>query len=217
MFFDELVTQTVDQRNALLGVPLIQDALQGKVSRDTYLSFLTEAYHHVRHTVPLLMTCGARMPDRLSWLRDAIVEYIDEETGHDEWILSDIRHAGGDPETVRHSQPGHATELMVAYAYDGVTRRNPIVFFGMAHVLEGTSVKLASHAADVLREALDLPEKAFTYLTSHGALDIEHTRTFADLVNRLDSEEDRSAIVHSAKVFYRLYADVFRSIGQAAA
>lgn len=217
MFFDELVVQTAGERNALLGVPLIQNALQGKVNRQAYLEFLAQAYHHVRHTVPLLMTCGARMPDRLSWLRDAIVEYIDEETGHDEWILSDIRAAGGDADAVRNGLPSQATELMVAYAYDGVSRRNPVVFFGMAHVLEGTSVQLASHAAEILRKSLDLPAKAFTYLTSHGSLDVEHTKTFENLVNRLESTEDRAAIIHAAKVFYRLYADIFRGVDEVSA
>lgn len=217
MFMDDLVALTARERGALLSVPLIEDALRGKVERAAYLEFLTQAYHHVRHTVPLLMTCGARMPDRLTWLRDAIIDYIEEETGHDEWILSDIQQAGGDAAAVRRGPASHATEIMVAYAYDCVTRRNPVAFFGMAHVLEGTSVQLAGQAAGVLRQALDLPEKAFTYLNSHGTLDIEHTKTFANLVNRLDSDDDRAAIVHAAKVFYRLYADIFRGVGQAAA
>lgn len=217
MFMDDLITGTTAERNALLGLPLIQKALRGQVSRAAYIEFLTQAYHHVRHTVPLLMTCGAHMPDRLAWLRDAIVDYIDEEAGHDEWILNDIDAAGGNAKAVRTGAPSPATELMVAYAYDGITRRNPVVFFGMAHVLEGTSVQLASQAAGVLRSALDLPPKAFTYLTSHGSLDIEHTKTFANLVNRLDAPADRHDILHAARMFYRLYADIFRGVDEVAA
>jgi pyrroloquinoline quinone (PQQ) biosynthesis protein C len=216
MFMDDLIADTAPERNALLGLPLIQKALRGGVTRAAYVEFLTQAYHHVRHTVPLLMTCGARMPQRLSWLRDAIVDYIDEEKGHDEWILSDIEAAGGDAANVRGGTPSPATELMVAYAYDGITRRNPVVFFGMAHVLEGTSVQLASQAAGVLQESLALPARAFTYLTSHGSLDIEHTKTFAGLVNRLDASQDRADILHAARMFYRLYADIFRGVEAAA-
>jgi len=209
---DDLIAGTTLERNTLLGVPLIQKALRGEVTRKAYIEFLAQAYHHVCHTVPLLMTCGARMPQRLSWLRDAIVEYIDEEQGHDEWILADIDAAGGNAAKVREGTPSPATELMVAYAYDGITRRNPVVFFGMAHVLEGTSVQLASQAAGVLQKSLDLPSKAFTYLTSHGSLDIEHTKTFAGLVNKLDAPQDRADILHAARIFYRLYADIFRGV-----
>jgi hypothetical protein len=35
---------------------------------------------------------------------------------------------------------------------------------------------------------------------------------YARLVNRLESEEDRSFVVHGAKRFFRLYGDVFRSL-----
>lgn len=212
MFMDDLIVATAAERQALLCQPLIQKALQGKVSRAAYLEFLAQAYHHVRHTVPLLMTCGAALPDRLAWLRDAIVDYIEDEAGHDAWILADIEAAGGDAKAVRNGGPSASTELMVSYAYDGFSRRNPVIFFGMAHVLEGTSVQLASQAAAVLQDSLRLPERAFTYLTSHGALDIEHTQTFARLVNRLDEAADRADIVHAARMFYRLYGDIFEAI-----
>ncbi len=38
---------------------------------------------------------------------------------------------------------------MVAYVYDYIARRNPVGFFGMVHVLEGTSTALATTAAQV--------------------------------------------------------------------
>ena len=41
-------------------LPLVRGT-RGDVSLDTYVAFLTEAYHHVRHTVPLLMACGSRL------------------------------------------------------------------------------------------------------------------------------------------------------------
>lgn len=217
MFFDQLLADTDNERRALFGIPVIQRALRGDVTRADYLAFLGEAYHHVRHTVPLLMLCGARLPDHLDWLRTAIVDYVEEEIGHEEWILTDIDRAGGDAAAIRHGMPGHATEIMVAYAYDSIQRRNPLAFFGMAHVLEGTSVQLATQAADELQRALDLPPGAFTYLASHGAIDIDHTRTFADLMNRVERDTDRHAVTHAARAFYRLYGDIFRNIDKQAA
>jgi len=212
MFHDELVRSTASDRNALLGAPIIQAALAGHVTREQYIAFLTQAYHHVRHTVPLLMLCAARLPERLEWLRRAAVEYIEEEIGHDEWILQDIAACGADAEAAKRAGPGMATDVMVGYAFDTVQRRSPLGFFGMAHGLEGTSVALATRAADALQEALGLPSKAFTYLTSHGTLDIDHTANFARLMNRLDREEDRAEVIRAAKTFFRLYGDIFRSI-----
>jgi len=211
-FFQQLHTATGSERQAFLGIPVIQQTLNGVVTLQTYQAFLGEAYHHVKHTVPLLMACGGRLPERLNWLRSAVAEYISEEIGHEEWILNDIRATGADAEAVRCGQPGMATELMVAYAYDTVTRNNPAGFFGMVFVLEGTSIALATQAAAMTREALGLPPQAFSYLTSHGSLDQEHMKFFETLMNRVNDESDRRAIAHAAKVFYRLYGDIFRGL-----
>ena len=214
-FFEELQTQTADARENFLGVDIIQDALRGRIDHAQYVSFLSQAYHHVKHTAPLLMACGSRLPERLGWLRTAVARYADEEIGHEEWILSDIAACGADPERVRDGKPGLETEVMVAYAYHQVDRGNPVAFFGMVHVLEGTSTAIATSAADAMRTSLGLPAKAFTYLTSHGSLDVEHVKFFEGLMNRIDEPADREAVVHCARTMYRLYGDIFRGLPQA--
>ena len=211
-FFHTLQDRTAAERDHLLAAPVLQLAVDGKLSLETYIAFLTQAYHHVKHTVPLLMACGARLPERLEWLRSAIAEYIEEELGHQEWILNDLAACGADPEAVRHGQPALATELMVAYVYDRIARHNPVSFFGMVNVLEGTSIALATRAASAIRGSLGLPPAAFSYLNSHGSLDQEHIRFFEGLMNRLDADEDREAVVHTARVVYRLYGDMFRGL-----
>lgn len=211
-FHERLLAETRRERDALIAVPIIQDALAGRIALPDYVAFLTQAFHHVRHTVPLLMACGARLPARLEWLRAAIGEYIEEEMGHHEWILDDIAACGGDRAAAERSSPDEATELMVAYAYDTIARGNPVGFFGMVLVLEGTSVALATRAAEAVETALGLPRNAFAYLRSHGDLDIEHTGFYERLMNSLDDEDDRRAVVHAAKRFYKLYADVFRGL-----
>jgi len=215
-FFDQLQLRTAADRDVLLQIPIIQDALRGNISRAQYLAFLTEAYHHVRHTVPLLMACGSRLPRHLDWLRDAAVHYVEEEVGHDEWILSDIAACGADPKAVRHGRPGLDTDVMVSYAYHQIDRRDAVGFFGMVHVLEGTSTAIALAAADAIKAALALPNQAFSYLSSHGKLDLEHTRFFEELMNKVDGAAEQAEIVRCTAVFYRLYGNVFRSLPQQA-
>lgn len=210
-FYEQLTAETVDARNYLLASPIVADCLRGEVSLPSYLAFLGQAFHHVRHTTPLLMSLGGKLPERLAWLRRAVAEYIEEEIGHEEWILNDIAAAGGDAEAVRSSHPGLPAEVMVAYAYDLIARGNPAGFFGMVFVLEGTSVALALQAADRIQQTLNLPDKAFSYLRSHGTLDQEHTKHLATLLDRM-TPEDQADVVHAAKVFYRLYGDIFRSL-----
>jgi long-chain acyl-CoA synthetase len=213
-FFKQLSKATETDRNTLMSAPIIGVALKGDMSLDTYVAFLKQAYHHVKHTIPLLMATGARLPEKHEWLRNAVAEYIEEELGHQEWILNDIAACGYDKESVRSSQPHTSTELMVAYAYDTINRINPLGFFGMVHVLEGTSIAIADSAANSIQRSLNLPINAFSYLVSHGALDIEHVKFFENIMNEITDPDEQQQIIHSAKVFYQLYGDIFRSINE---
>lgn len=211
-FYDELVAQTQAERQALLSAGLVKVALSGEITIDLYVAFLTQAYHHVKHTVPLLMRSGSAVSGRYEFYRTAMAEYVDEELGHQEWVLNDIAACGFDKEFVRHGRPTLATEAMVAYAYYTIDHVNPLAFLGMVHVLEGTSVTVADQAAQKIRDVTGLPRKAFTYLTSHGALDIEHVKFFEDLVNQVTDVKDQADIIYAAKQFYALYKGVYDSV-----
>lgn len=215
--FEILTAETQDSRLALTRTPIIARALAGDITLDLYRAFLTQAYHHVRHTIPLLMAVGARLEARHRWLQDELVHYLDEEVGHDQWILNDIEATGGKAEAARDAVPAIETDVMVAYAYDTILRRNPVSFFGMVFVLEGTSVALALRAADSIQRALELPDRAFSYLRSHGKLDQEHVGHLASIVDRLDTTQDLPAVIHCARSMFYLYGNVFRGLEARAA
>jgi pyrroloquinoline quinone (PQQ) biosynthesis protein C len=209
-----LVEHTADERAALHHLPVLTDLAEGRYTLDSYRAFLTNAFHHVRHTVPLMMACGARLQDRdrLSWLQPALVEYIREEAGHEQWILNDLATCGADPARVRASVPSLDVELLVAFVYDFIARRNPVGFFGMVYVLEGTSTALATSAADLVQSRLGLPDRAFSYLRSHGELDKEHISFFADLIDQISDPADLDDIVHVARRVFHLYGQVLDSV-----
>lgn len=211
-FFDILMSSTEEARCKFQQIETLKKGSVGDISLHSYQQFLIQAYHHVKHTTPLLMACGSRIPHNKEWLRNALAEYIEEELGHQEWILNDIAATGLDPEAVRCGTPHQATEIMVAYAYDMIARNNPVGFFGMVLVLEGTSVAMASNAAQKLQENLQLPDSAFSYLSSHGSLDIEHMGFYEKLMNKVSGIEDQNAIIHAANMMYYLYGNIFRSI-----
>ncbi len=211
-FFDQLQHETTEARTQLFSAPIFERAFTGDITLELYVDFLTQAYHHVKHTVPLLMSVGGKLPESKEWLRNAVAEYIEEELGHQEWILNDIAACGADKEAVRNSAPGLHTELMVAYAYDMVQRVNPLGFFGMVHVLEGTSITSADKAAESIQKTLNLPDKAFSYLRSHGALDQSHVKFFEGLMNQIVDADEQQLILTAAKRFYYLYGNIFRSL-----
>ena len=216
MFFNTLAQETAAAQQVLFSRPIIQDTLKGDITLARYQAFLTQAYHHVKHTVPLLMACGSRLPEHHNALQRAVAEYIEEEVGHEHWILNDLKATGIDPDTVRYSKPAMETELMVSYAYHQIDRANPLAFFGMVHVLEGTSIALATETAGLVKQKLGLPNEAFSYLNSHGSLDIEHVKFFENLMNTLTDENDQQVITHAANVFYHLYGEVLSTVERTA-
>lgn len=210
-FFDRLGLSTVLGRGRLLQVPQIQAGLTGTISRRTYLAYLSQAYHHVRHTVPLMRLARSRLADKPK-LVAALDDYIAEEEGHEHWILADMEAAGGDAEALVSPDPLPATKAMVEHAYRIVGESNPAAFFGMVYVLEGTSTLLATKGAEAVRQSLGLPPKAFTYLNSHGALDQDHIRFFEALVNDLDDPADEAAITAMANDMFDLFGGMFAGI-----
>jgi long-subunit acyl-CoA synthetase (AMP-forming)/pyrroloquinoline quinone (PQQ) biosynthesis protein C len=210
-FFDRLVAETREAQARFAMVPQLQAGLTGRISRADYLAYLTQAFHHVRHTVPLMQAARARLSDK-PMLVEALDEYIEEETGHEAWILDDIDAAGGDSGEVATSDPAPATARMVAHAYETIRTGNPAAFFGMVFVLEGTSIAMATSGASAVRNALGLPPEAFRYLTSHGALDQDHMKFFERLMNRVDDPADQEAIIAMADDMFRLFGGMFGSI-----
>ena len=212
-FYDELLARTYAEREEFQSIPLLRAVLGGGViTPSMYLDFLAQAYHHVKHTFPLLSSAAARTTD--ARYQKSLLAYMNEERGHDEWILDDIRAIGGDAEAVRHGNPGAACELMVAYSYYVIEHVSPFAMLGSVHVLEGMSVALAHGAANAIQAGLGEPQEAgFSYLRSHGTLDVEHVALFRELVDGFVDEQIREIVVHSSKMFYKLYGDIFRELG----
>src|ERR1700751_4843378 len=211
-FYDRLVTETTKERKAFLAIPIVQHAIHNGASRSLYLDFLTEAYHHVKHTFPLLALAASRTSDER--YQDALVEYMEEERGHEKWILDDIRTIGGQPDAVRVGQGGPACRIMVGYAYYAIEHVSPYAFLGSVHVLEGMSVLLADKLADAMKTSLGLETDAgFTYLRTHGSLDADHVAFFRKLVDGFDDPATQRIIIDNAKIFYRLYGAIFLDLG----
>ncbi|MCW6512818.1 TenA family transcriptional regulator [Lichenifustis flavocetrariae] len=211
-FYDRLMSETAREREAFLAIPLVQQAARSGAPRTLYIAFLTQAYHHVKHTFPLLAAAASRTADER--YQDALVEYMEEERGHEKWILNDIRALGGNADAVRDGRPSAACQVMVGYTYYAIERISPYAMLGSVHVLEGMSVMLADRVADAMKTSLGLEgDLGFSYLRSHGSLDMEHVAFFRSLVDGFEDPSIQEIIIENARIFYRLYGDILRDLG----
>jgi pyrroloquinoline quinone (PQQ) biosynthesis protein C len=210
--FQDLLAKTAPARQQFIEIPLIQETMRRGAPKALYLDFLGQAYHHVKHTVPLLALATARCGPDYPLYQSALIEYIVEERGHEEWILDDIYALGGDAEAVRQATARTPCRVMVGHAYYLIDHVSPFAMLGMVHVLEGMSVALASKAVAALQKRMQTNSIAgFRYLTTHSDLDVGHTRLFENLVGQLDPGQ-LPTVIDAARDFYKLYGDIFRDI-----
>ena len=214
-FYQILQAETEAARQAFFSTPMLLDAAENGVEAGLYINYLTQAYHHVRQTCPLLAAALGRCGSNDDVLRDALIEYIDDEKGHEKWILNDIRAIGGQEAVDRaiSYEGDQAVRVMVGYVYYAIDRISPYAMLGMVHVLEGTSVDIASLAADSIAKRLGIPTtKGFSYLTSHGAGDLEHVQFFERLVNQIDNKCQQEIIIDTARITYQLWGNMFSNL-----
>jgi len=213
-FYDQLVTQTEDNRQSFQSIPIIQSTLDNGVPMTLYIKYLEQAYHHVKHTCNLLALAASRCGPEDRNYQNALFDYINEEKGHELWILDDIAALGGDPKQVASGDPSAACAAMVGYAYYAIEHISPYCLLGMVHVLEGMSVVLADSAAKSIAGSLDrkLEDGGFQYLTSHGALDLDHVAFFEKLVNGISEPHHQQAIIATTKVMYDLFGGIFSAL-----
>ena len=189
-FHEQLLKQSAEARQGLLATPIIQGCLRGEVSLPSYVAFLREAYHHVRHTVPLLQATQAALPPRHAWLRGPLDEYIEEEAGHDEWILNDIAACGADAEAVRHgdARPRHRGDGGLCLRHHRAAQPARLLRHG-ARAGRHQRVAGADGGRRNPGSRCGLPDAAFSYLRSHGTLDQSTPRTSRVLMDRIDDPQ----------------------------
>lgn len=210
--FERLISQTAPAKRDFIALPLIQDVLTNGAPKELYLDFLGQAYHHVRHTAPLMALAASRCGPADGRYRDALFDYIQEERGHEEWILGDIADLGGNADTVKTGSPRLPCRVMVGQAYYLVDRVSPYGLLGMVHVLEGMAVELASRAVHAIRRTVGASaDKGFKYLTTHSDLDVGHTEFFERLIDEIDPRH-LPLVTESTNDFYILYGNIFRDL-----
>lgn len=209
--YERLIEATRNEREAFIRLPLVETAVANGASREMYLAFLSEAYHHVKHTFPLLALTASLTKDEQ--LRESLAEYMKEEYGHEQWILEDIRRMGGDAAAVAASKPRMPCRTMVAHTYYAVQWESPYAMLGMVHVLEGLSVLLADKLAGAMKTRLRTAnDDGFSYLRSHGALDVEHTAMFKRLIDGFKDPAVVDIVIEHARIMYRLYGAIFEDL-----
>lgn len=212
-FFSELVMRTDEARRAFETHPVVLDAVANGMQVERYRKFLLELYHVVWHFNPVTAAATSRIADSHRQIRYHLYEHMHEESGHEEWVLNDLDAVGVTPQDTRAYPPSIDTLALCGYNYWAADRGNPCSVLGMIYALEVIASVYGGPFASAIKESLLLEgERGISFIGSHATMDMEHMASLRTVLNTIEDEPARSAIVESTMVNFHLFTRIFESV-----
>ncbi|CAM3514388.1 iron-containing redox enzyme family protein [Kibdelosporangium persicum] len=167
--------------------------------RERYARYLVEMHAVLRASVPLMELAALRcaQPDPVcSRLRTYFPVHIEQELGHDEWLLGDMAAVGLRPEVEQARPPSVQVARLVGPQYYWINHHHPVALLGYIAVLEGNSP--SPELTGLLADRTGLPLRAFHTLSHHAEADPGHSGEVFALLAELDLTAEQRLVVRTS-------------------
>jgi pyrroloquinoline quinone (PQQ) biosynthesis protein C len=212
-FFADLITRTDEARREFETNPVVLDAVAHGMPIARYRSLLLELYHLVWHFNPVCAAAASRVPDKLRQVRYFLYEHMHEESGHEQWVTNDLEAVGVRQATLLAHQPALTTLALTGYNYWAADRRDPCSVLGMMYTLEVIASVYGGTFAEAIRGSLLLEgDRGVSFISSHATMDAEHMAELRQVLNTVDDEAAREAIVESTLVNFHHITRIFEAV-----
>lgn len=214
-FFIALIEMTDASRRELEAQPKIQSMMHHGLPLAEYKALLHDLYHIVWHFCPVMAAAASRCSDRFRQVRYELYERIEEEKGHEIWVLEDVEAIGGDVAAVKATPPSAAVQGMMAFNYYAAERMHPCSVLGMLYMLEVVASVYGGKASESIAAALGREVQAggFRFLSSHASMDVVHMAKLNRLLKTIGDPEAQAAIVNSTRVNFFHFGCIFSEGG----
>lgn len=212
-FFLALVTQTDEARRAFESHPVVMDGVAHGLSQERYQHFLLELYHVVWHFNPVSAAAASRLADSHRQVRYYLYQHMQEEKGHEDWVLNDLAAVGVDRTTALAYAPSAHTLALTGYNYWAADRKHPCSVLGMLYTLEVIASVYGGAFANAIKDSLLLQgEHGVSFINSHATLDAEHMKNLREVANTLTDAESQASVVESALVNFHHFTRILEAI-----
>ena len=217
-FFITLLETTDASRRELEAIPKMNSMLARGLTSAEYQAFLHDLYYIVWHFNPTMAAAASRCDDRFRNVRYELYERIEEEKGHEAWVLEDAQAVGGDVERMRSRRPSAPVQAMLAFNYFCAERSHPCSILGMLYSLEVIASAYAATLSQSIAKAIgrDMDGPGFRFLLSHSAMDQDHVAKLNVLMKTMDDPVAQEAIVNATRVNFYQFGLMFMDGGFAA-
>ena len=216
-FFITLIENSDTSRRALEAEPRVHSMIHHGLTLAEYRAFLHDLYHIVWHFCPVMAEAASRCADEFREVRYALYERIEEEKGHEGWVLEDIGAMGGDVSSAS-APPSTPVQAMIAYNYFAAERVHPCSVLGMLYVLEVVSSVYGGRVADAIAGKIgcDASAGGFRFLSSHASMDLDHMASLNRLLKTIGDPAAQTSILRSTQVNFHQFGQIFRPGGSLA-
>ena len=212
-FFADLVMRTDEARREFETNAVVLDAVAHGMPIERYRKLLHELYHVVWHFNPVCAAAASRVPDAQREVRYYLYDHMHEESGHEQWVMNDLEAVGVGRSDVLAYQPSVHTLALNGYNYWNADRRHPCAVLGMMYALEVIASVYGGTFSSAIRESLLLEgERGVSFISSHATMDMDHMVTLRKLLNTVDDEAARAAIVESTLLNFYHITRVFEAV-----
>ena len=212
-FFADLVTRTDEARREFETNPVVLEAVANGMSVERYRKLLLELYHVVWHFNPVCAAAASRVPDSHRQVRYFLYEHMQEESGHEAWVMNDLEAVGVAHAATSAHLAGLHTLALNGYNYWSADRRHPCSVLGMMYALEVIASVYGGPFSSAIRESLLLEgERGVSFISSHATMDAEHMAELRVLLNTITDDEARDAITESTLVNFHHFTRLFEAV-----
>jgi hypothetical protein len=212
-FFGQLVTATDEDRRAFETHPVLVDAVARGMGVERYRALLLELYHVVWHFNPVCAAAASRLDDAFADVRYFLYDHMQEEKGHETWVVNDLEAVGVAPAVARAHRPGQHTLALNGYNYWAADRRHPCSALGMLYALEVIASVYGGPFASAIRESLLLDgDRGVSFIDSHSSLDTQHMMELRKMLNRVHDAAAQAGIAESVRVNFHHFTRIIEQV-----
>jgi len=212
-FFAELVTRTDEDRRAFETNPVVVDAVARGMPVERYRALLLELYHVVWHFNPVCAAAASRMGDEHMAVRHFLYEHMQEESGHEVWVMNDLEAIGVAADAVRQHAPAAHTLALNGYNYWAADAATPVRHWACCtrwrSSPRSTAGRLRRRSAN---RFCSKANAAVSFIGSHASLDAQHMADLRRLMNQLNSAGTLAAVVESVRVNFHHFTRIIEAI-----
>lgn len=212
-FFADLVNRTDEARRAFESNSKVLDIVANGLPLERYRKLLLELYHVVWNFNPVCAAAASRVGDTHRQVRYFLYDHMNEEKGHEEWVVNDLEAMGVQGDRVLEYKPSEFMLALNGYNYWAADRRHPCSVLGMLYALEVIASVYGGPMTAAITDSLLLEgDRGISFISSHATLDAEHMAELRVILNTLHDDDAKEAIVESTVFNFHQFGRVLEAI-----